>query len=184
MFHLLNLTEVLQKRNILPLRDEKKKKYFQLRRKDFINAQKSVDNILSAPDRRGEKLPPYTHFYNSVLINRWEAHSGAINYMLRIPEPLCYASCSLDKTIKIWSLQAKCWGKVTTNLLNKSYILLKFQKKTYTFLFNRFNSINSDGTNGTSLTTGLKRSSKIWRKSSISLIRLTMKLQMISKKRK
>lgn len=120
MMHVLNFTEILQKRGVLPLRDEKKKQYFQLRRKDFINASKSVDSILIAPDRRNEKLPPYVHFYNSVLLNRWEAHSAQINFILRIPEPLSFVTCSADKTVKIWSLQAHCYGRILLNRFGRN----------------------------------------------------------------
>jgi hypothetical protein len=69
--HVWNLTEYIKKRNINPIKDDKKKKQQQLRRKDFINASKAVDFILSSPERRNEKLPNYTHSYNSVLISRW-----------------------------------------------------------------------------------------------------------------
>lgn len=115
---------------IVPVKEEKKKKYFQLRRKDFINAQKTVDIILSAPDRKSEKLPPYVHIYNSILVNRWEAHKNLINFILKIPDPLSFASCSHDKNIKIWSLSGECHGRV--------YLIHYFFFQIFTILFNKY----------------------------------------------
>ncbi|EGR28930.1 hypothetical protein IMG5_166500 [Ichthyophthirius multifiliis] len=126
MVHVWNLTEYLQKRNIIPIKNDKKKKYQQLRRKDFINASKTVDFILSSPERRNEKLPFYTHAFNSILIKRWTAHQNLINFILRIPQPLCYATCSQDKCVKFFNLQGDCWANIS---------LVKFGKNQWSFPF-------------------------------------------------
>jgi len=45
--HIWYFTDIFAKRDILPMKEEKKKPNFLLRRKDLINASKNVENFIA-----------------------------------------------------------------------------------------------------------------------------------------
>lgn len=103
--HILNILQILQKRDIQPLKEEKKSGEFALRRKDLTNASKNVENVLTSAERRSEAKPLEIVALNTILINKWEAHSAQINKLTKISEPLSIVTCSFDKYVKIWSFE-------------------------------------------------------------------------------
>lgn len=47
------------------------------------------------------------HAINSVLVKRWKSHKEKVTSMTRLNEPVCYITCSADKTVKIWSMDGE-----------------------------------------------------------------------------
>lgn len=122
--NILDLSEILKKRDIYPCKTDKKTDSYQLRRKERVDVSKTIDNLLS-----NEKLrrPPYTiHSFNTVLLNRWEAHTQPITSITKIDDPRALISCSLDKYVKVWSLEGDLHGY---------FNLLRLGKKSWEFPF-------------------------------------------------
>ena len=122
--NLLDLTEVLKKREIGPCKTEKKTDSYQLRRKEWIDVSKLVDTWLSNEKLR--KAPYTVHTFNSVLINRWEAHSQGITSFNKIEAPRMLITCSLDKYVKVWSMEGDLHG---------AFNLVKLGKRAWEFPF-------------------------------------------------
>ncbi|EGR30073.1 hypothetical protein IMG5_143010 [Ichthyophthirius multifiliis] len=141
-----NFSEYFQQKGLKEV--EKKKIIFKLKkRKDLINGQKAVDFILQTPERKNEKFPNIVHCYNSVLIKRWEAHINQINFILKINNPILYASCSLDQQIKIWDIQGKCFARICLGNPNKNFWDFPFdwvqhKLKDTDEVFNQLDGIN------------------------------------------
>ncbi|EAR91938.2 WD domain, G-beta repeat protein (macronuclear) [Tetrahymena thermophila SB210] len=112
LMHIWNFTDILHNRQIFPIKEDKKKQSFQLRRKDLINATKAADNMISGLERRNNKNLMVVHATNSVLLKRWVAHTGIVNKLIRIQEPPTLFSCSHDKNVKIWSLEGQYFSKI------------------------------------------------------------------------
>lgn len=123
---LLNLTEFLRKRGITECDKYKKAQTYQLRRKDLINATKQVEIILQNETQQNEKGSkkkeiPKVHAFNTVLYNKWEAHSNQVNKITKIKDPQSFITCSLDKHVKIWSLEGELLGDINLVKLGNNY---------------------------------------------------------------
>lgn len=44
------------------------------------------------------------HAINSILVKRLRVHKEKVNNITKLNEPVCYITCSADKTVKIWSM--------------------------------------------------------------------------------
>jgi WD40 repeat protein len=121
--NVLDLTQYLKRRNIAPCPSRKKSDGYQLRRKEWIDVTKVVENSLSSIEKA--KKPFYTvHSFNSLLVRRWEAHSLAINDLSKVEDPPSFISCSPDKRVKIWSLAGELIGDL--NLVKLGSNIWKF----------------------------------------------------------
>ncbi len=123
--NVIDLAEILKKRDIRPCKSEKRTDSYQLRRKEWIDVSKTVDNMLSNEKLR--KTPYSIHSYNTVLINRWEAHTQAITNINKIDgDKKSLITCSMDKYVKVWSLAGDLYG---------GFNLVKLGKKNWGFPF-------------------------------------------------
>jgi len=120
----IDLAEFLRRRDIGPCKTEKRTDSYQLRRKEWIDVSKTVDNMLSNEKLR--KAPYTVHSFNTVLINRWEAHTQGITHITKVEDPRSLITCSLDKNVKVWSLEGDLHG---------GFSLVKVGKKTWGFPF-------------------------------------------------
>lgn len=66
-----------------------------------------VENLLSSPERLNDDQMLEVHAINSVLVKRWKSHKEKVTSMTRLNEPVCYITCSADKTVKIWSMDGE-----------------------------------------------------------------------------
>ena len=123
---LLNLTEFIKKRGINECDKYKKAQTYQLRRKDLINATKQVEVILQNENQQNDKGSkkkeiPKVHAFNTVLYNKWEAHSNQVNKITKIKDPQSFITCSLDKHVKVWSLEGELLGDINLVKLGNNY---------------------------------------------------------------
>jgi len=123
---LLNLTEFLKKRGIIECDKYKKAQTYQLRRKDLINATKQVEVIMQNDSQQNEKNSkkkeiPKVHAFNTLLYNKWEAHTNQVNKITKIKDPVSFISCSIDKHVKIWSLEGEILGDINLVKLGNNY---------------------------------------------------------------
>jgi len=127
---LLNLTEFLQRRGIAECEKSKKAQTYQLRRKDLINATKQAEIILQneSQNEKASKKREFSkfHAYNTVLFNKFEAHNNQVNKITKIKDPLSFISCSIDKHVKVWSLEGELLGDIN---------LVKFGNNFWKFPF-------------------------------------------------
>lgn len=94
----------------MEMEKQKKGLSFQLKRKDLIDASKSVDTFITQ-----EEKSPYqvlTVNLNAVLIRQWNAHTASITKLNKIRDPICHVSSSLDKHFKIWSMKGDLWADI------------------------------------------------------------------------
>ncbi|EGR34916.1 hypothetical protein IMG5_000130 [Ichthyophthirius multifiliis] len=114
-----NLSDIFYTRNIIPIKEEKKKQSFQLRRKDLINASKTAENLINSQENKNNKYQLTVHALNSVLLHRWVGHQGLINKICKIEEPKSIISCSFDKHVNIWSLEGELYSKINLGVYDK-----------------------------------------------------------------
>lgn len=110
----INLLELLNKRGIGEIEKYRKAQSYQLRRKDIIDATKQVEYIIQSENNNNMRKRDIMkiHVYNTVLFNKWEAHGNMINKITKIKEPASYITSSLDKHVKIWSLDGILLGDI------------------------------------------------------------------------
>ena len=113
----LNLTELLNIHKIQKIDPDKQKEHgFQLRRKDLINGTKLVEEYLKKNkfdfDSRSVKMS------NSVVLNRWSAHSQLITVVNTISNPLSLVTGSQDKQIKVWNYDGLLYGNIHMTKIN------------------------------------------------------------------
>lgn len=111
---LINLLELLNKRGIGEIEKYRKAQSYQLRRKDIIDATKQVEYIIQSENNNNGRKKDIMkiHVYNTVLLNKWEAHGNMINKITKIKEPASYITSSLDKHVKVWSLEGVLLGDI------------------------------------------------------------------------
>ena len=121
---LMNVTEFLKKRSINECEKYKKAQTYQLRRKDLINATKQVEiymqNETQTNEKKKKEIPKF-HAFNTVLYNKWEAHNNQINKITKIKDPLSFVTCSLDKHVKVWSLEGELLGDINLVKLGNNF---------------------------------------------------------------
>jgi hypothetical protein len=91
--NVLDLTSFLKKRDIQDVMAKAKSDNYQLRRKEWMDCTKIVENHMSSMEKT--RKPFYTvHTFNSLLHKRWEAHSMAVTSMSKVSEPPSFITCS------------------------------------------------------------------------------------------
>ena len=125
---LYDISEVLAKHNINPLKHDRKSDVMQLHRKDWVDVNKYLD-VLIKQDRK--KIPYSVHAFNTVMIKRWEAHQQSVINLISINEPLCYITCSHDKHVKIWGKDGEMQGDINLVKPGKQFWKIPFDWVKY-----------------------------------------------------
>ena len=121
-----SLGEFLSRKNLHEHERFRKGQSYQLKRKDLVDASKTVEAFLIQEDRANYGPPFTVHSYGSVLVTQWLAHTMTVTRINKIKDPPSFVTCSLDKHFKIWSLSGAMWADVNIS---------RFDEKEWFFPF-------------------------------------------------
>ena len=77
---------------------------------------------------REGKIVKRTNVEKGTLIKEWQGHNEAISSIVSTNDPQGLVSCSLDKTVKMWSRQGELWGCID--------LLSNFMPSSWNFPYN------------------------------------------------
>mmetsp|Transcript_41306 Transcript_41306/g.36655 ORF Transcript_41306/g.36655 Transcript_41306/m.36655 type:complete len:235 (-) Transcript_41306:241-945(-) len=124
--NMMDLTHLLRKRDILPVKPQRRPDSYQLKRKEWIDVSKTVESSMSNIERL--KKPVFNvHSFNTVLMKRWEVHSNGVTNMIKVPDPKSFITCSPDKHVKVFGMDGELLGDIN---------LVKLGKNIWNFPFN------------------------------------------------
>jgi hypothetical protein len=115
-----SLAEFLHRKEIYETEKPKRGHSYQLKRKDLVDASKSVEGFLLQEERNQGVNVLTVHSYASVLVKQWVAHSAPITRINKIKEPASFVTNSLDKHFKIWSLSGSIFADVSLGRLEEN----------------------------------------------------------------
>ena len=99
------------------------KSSFNILKKDDVNAETILNHNIMPMDEK--RLPKYTNLYINVIKKEFKAHNDEITCISILADPLSLMTCSKDKFVKIWNINAECLGVISPFIkLNKTDIYI------------------------------------------------------------
>lgn len=77
---------------------------------------------------REKKIVKRSNVEDGTLIKEWQGHNEAISSIVSMKDPQGLVSCSLDKTVKMWSRSGQLWGCID--------LLSNFMPSSWNFPYN------------------------------------------------
>ena len=88
------------------------KSAFNLLKKEDINVETILNHNLKYKEENS--LPKFTNMYYKMIRNEFRAHLEDITCITVIEEPLCFATTSKDKYVKIYNFNCECLGVINS----------------------------------------------------------------------
>jgi len=103
------LDELFRKHSIFPTENsERNRPSYNPKRRDEKNVESDVKFWVN--ESRSFELPRTQEPEELILVREWKAHKEPVTCIEVIQEPKSVLTCSGDKTMKLWSLDADLWG--------------------------------------------------------------------------